>query len=71
MDGSQIAILQENFVTVRGEVRTAFDGWGDPLEETVDLITQRYSQKMSQEEAQERAALIRAVSEIALKSQST
>ena len=37
-EGPAQKILQENFVAVRGEVRTAFDSWGDPLEETVEDV---------------------------------
>jgi GTP-binding protein EngB required for normal cell division len=36
-------ILEENFAKVRAEIKAAFDEWGDPLQQTADLILQKES----------------------------
>ena len=63
-------ILQAKFSVVRDEVRAAFDSWGDPLEETADLITQKYAHRVSQEDVAEREALIKAIAELRVRAPS-
>ncbi|TGN73462.1 hypothetical protein EOW77_0034760 [Bradyrhizobium yuanmingense] len=36
-------VLQQNFTKVRGEINEAFESWGDPIQETVDIILKRRS----------------------------
>ena len=59
-------LLQENFVIVRGEIRQAFDNWGDPLEDTVNIIVQRHADKSHRESAARRAQIIEAIKNIRL-----
>jgi hypothetical protein len=42
-------ILQENFASVRNDIREAFEDWGDPLQETTDLIVQRHTERLQSE----------------------
>lgn len=54
-------ILQENFSVVRGEVRSSFETWGDPLQETADLTVRRHSNKVSHEDAEKRGDMLREI----------
>jgi gas vesicle protein len=39
-------VLQQNFAKVRGEINEAFESWGDPIQETVDVILKRRSEAL-------------------------
>lgn len=52
--GPATRILQENFASVRNDIRDAFEKWGDPLEETTDLIAQRLSARLQAEYSTQR-----------------
>lgn len=54
-------ILQENFSVVRNEIRSAFEDWGDPLQETADLIVQRHLKNASRKDAERRDAMLKAI----------
>lgn len=49
-----IEILQSNFGQVREEIRAAFGEWGDPVQETGDLIVERQEQRVRRSDAQKR-----------------
>jgi hypothetical protein len=51
-------ILENNFAKVRGEIKTAFDDWGDPLQQTVNLILQREKQEIEQRSEREREEIL-------------
>ena len=57
-------ILKENFSAVRDEIRNAFDGWGDPLEDTANLILERYTEKLSVGDASRRESALEAISDV-------
>jgi len=49
-----IEVLRENFSEVREEIRAAFEQWGNPLEETADLIVARHKDRAKRSDAQKR-----------------
>lgn len=53
-----VKILEENFANVRTDIKSAFDGLGDPLVQTADLILQREMQEIEQKSEQERATIL-------------
>jgi gas vesicle protein len=57
-------ILHENFSAVRNEVRSAFENWGDPLQETADLIVRRHSNKMTRDDAEKRGEMLREIESV-------
>jgi GTP-binding protein EngB required for normal cell division len=59
-----IRILQDNFQAVRNDIRQAFDGWGDPLDDTANIIIQRQSEKVSREDAVRRSQVIEGISKV-------
>ena len=56
-------ILEDNFSKVRSDIKKAFEDWGDPLQETADLILERESQEIDKKSEKERDAVL---SEIAV-----
>lgn len=53
-----IEVLQTNFQTVREEIRVAFEEWGDPLEETADLIVESHENRVKRSDAQRRGKIL-------------
>jgi len=53
-----IEVLQLNFNSVREEIRIAFEGWGDPLKETADLIVERHEERAKRSDAQRRGKIL-------------
>jgi GTP-binding protein EngB required for normal cell division len=51
-------ILEENFGKVRGEIKSAFSDWGDPILQTGDLILQREKQEIEKKSEQEREEIL-------------
>jgi len=49
-----IEVLQSNFGRVRVEIHEAFEKWGDPIQETGDLIVERQEQRGRRSDAQKR-----------------
>jgi GTP-binding protein EngB required for normal cell division len=59
-----VKILEENFAVVRGDIKSAFDGLGDPLLQTVDLVLQREKQEIEQKSEREREAILSQISSL-------
>ncbi|WP_404292129.1 dynamin family protein [Microvirga sp. RSM25] len=57
-------ILQENFSSVRADVRSAFETWGDPLQETADLIVRRHSDRVTREDAEKQDEMIKTIASL-------
>ncbi len=53
-----IDVLQANFQTVREEIRVAFEEWGDPLQETADLIVEKHEDRLKRSDAQRRGRIL-------------
>ena len=53
-----IDVLQANFQTVREEIRVAFEEWGDPIEETADLIVEKHEDRLKRSDAQRRGRIL-------------
>lgn len=53
-----VKILEDNFAIVRADIKSAFDGLGDPLLQTADLILQREKQEIEQKSEREREAIL-------------
>jgi hypothetical protein len=53
-----VRILERNFNIVRAEIKEEFDNWGDPLQETADLILQKRIQQLDQSSEADRKAMI-------------
>lgn len=59
-----IDVLQRNFSSVREEIRLAFEGWGDPLDETAKLIVARHEDRLKRSDAQRRGRVIAELEQI-------
>jgi len=59
-----IEILQANFVQVRDEIQTAFSQWGDPIQETADLIVERHEARIKRSDAQKRGRVLFELDEV-------
>ncbi|MEF8759185.1 MAG: dynamin family protein [Candidatus Accumulibacter sp. UW25] len=53
-----ISILQSNFAQVRAEIHSAFEQWGDPIQETSDLIVERHEERIKRSDAQKRNRIL-------------
>jgi GTP-binding protein EngB required for normal cell division len=42
-----ISVLKQNFEKVRVEINESFNSWGDPIQETVDIIMRRHNEKVA------------------------
>jgi hypothetical protein len=51
-------VLEENFSKVREEIREAFNEWGDPLQQTADLILQKESREVSLQSERDRESML-------------
>jgi len=51
-------VLDENFSKVREEIREAFNEWGDPLQQTADLILQKESKEVSLQSERDRENML-------------
>jgi GTP-binding protein EngB required for normal cell division len=59
-----IEVLQFNFSEVREEIRVAFEEWGDPLQETANLIVEKQEDRLKRSDAQRRGKILAEVEEI-------
>jgi GTP-binding protein EngB required for normal cell division len=59
-----IGILQSNFVEVRVEIHSAFEQWGDPVQETADLIVERHEERVKRSDAQKRNRILAELDEV-------
>jgi len=59
-----VKLLQEKFLVVRKDIRTAFDAWGDPIQDTADLIVQRHSERVDQSNAERREEVLQELNEL-------
>lgn len=59
-----IEILKQNFKSVRSEIQTNFDGWGDPLQETANLIVNRHEERLKRSDAQRRGRILREAEQV-------
>lgn len=62
--GPAIAILQSNFSQVRAEIHAAFEQWGDPIQETADLIVERHEERIKRSDAQKRNRILADLDEV-------
>ena len=53
-----VDILQGNFREVRQEIQASFEQWGDPLQQTADLIVERHEQRVKRSDAQKRGRIL-------------
>lgn len=53
-----IEVLQTNFQKVREEIRVAFEEWGDPIQETADLIVEKHEDRLKRSNAQRRSQIL-------------
>jgi hypothetical protein len=53
-----IAILQTNYKVVREEIQTTFEQWGDPLQDTTNLIVERHEERIKRSDAQRRTRVL-------------
>lgn len=51
-------ILEDNFLRVRSDIKKAFEDWGDPLQETANLILQRQAEAIDKKTEQERELVL-------------
>lgn len=59
-----IEILQSNFLQVREEINAAFQQWGDPIQETADLIVERHEERVKRSDAQKRGRILAELEEV-------
>ena len=59
--GPATAVLKRNFEKVRKEIQDAFETWGDPIQETKDIIVERHEQRMKRSDAQQRGRILEEV----------
>jgi GTP-binding protein EngB required for normal cell division/gas vesicle protein len=52
------SVLEENFAKVRGEIKEALDDWGDPLQQTADLILQKETKEVERQNERDREAML-------------
>ncbi|MBK8803321.1 MAG: hypothetical protein IPN71_14930 [Fibrobacteres bacterium] len=53
-----INILKVNFQEVREEIRAAFNSWGQPLEDTANLIVEKHEDRVKRSDAQRRNRIL-------------
>jgi len=59
-----IDVLQKNSQLVREEIRVAFEDWGDPLNETANLIVERHEDRVKRSDAQRRGRVLAEIESI-------
>jgi len=59
-----ILILQSNFAQVRSEIHSAFKQWGDPIQDTADLIVERHEERVKRSDAQKRTRILAELEEV-------
>jgi GTP-binding protein EngB required for normal cell division len=59
-----IDVLSQNFNIVRKEIRDAFEEWGDPLQQTADIIVERHTDRIKRSDAQRRATVLSAIEDV-------
>ncbi len=52
------AVLKRNFEKVRKEIQEFFETWGDPIQETVDLIVERHEQRLKRSDTKQRDKIL-------------
>lgn len=53
-----VDILQSNYKVVREEIQTTFEQWGDPLQDTANLIVERHEERIKRSDAQKRTHVL-------------
>ena len=53
-----IAILQSNYKVVREEIQTTFEQWGEPLQDTANLIVEKHEERLKRSDAQRRTRVL-------------
>ncbi len=53
-----IEILQLNYKVVREEIQTTFEQWGEPLQDTANLIVERHAERIKRSDAQKRTRVL-------------
>lgn len=53
-----IEILQSNYTVVREEIQTTFSQWGEPLQDTANLIVERHEERLKRSDAQRRSKVL-------------
>jgi len=53
-----IEILQSNYTVVREEIQTTFSQWGEPLQDTANLIVERHEERIKRSDAQKRSKVL-------------
>jgi GTP-binding protein EngB required for normal cell division len=51
-------ILKSNFAKVRAEIHTSFEQWGDPIQETANMIVVRHEDRVRRSDAQRRGDIL-------------
>ncbi len=59
-----IDVLQRNSQVVREEIRVAFEEWGDPLQDTANLIVERHEDRVKRADAQRRGKVLSEIESI-------
>lgn len=59
-----IEILQYNFRQVREEINSTFKKWGDPIQETANLIVERHEEQVKRSDAQKRGRILAELEEV-------
>ena len=47
-------MLRRNFEKVRKEIQDTFDTWGDPIQETMNIIVERHEQRVKRSDVKQR-----------------
>ena len=58
------AVLSRNFTKVREEIRTSFQEWGDPLQETADSIVVKHEKATRRHDAKRRGEVLEAIAAV-------
>ena len=51
-------ILEKNFSSVRSDIKAVFDDWGDPLQDTADVILQKNREELEMQNDADREAML-------------
>lgn len=53
-----VEILQLNYKVVREEIQSTFEQWGEPLQDTANLIVERHAERIKRSDAQKRSRVL-------------
>ncbi len=59
-----VEILKSNFAEVREEIHAAFAQWGDPIQETANLIVERHEARVNRSDAQRRGRILQEIEDV-------